>query len=75
MLEDDAIRAQNITSEEAGRALAGAGIVISELSVSHRDIEDLFIGLMGEEGSAESQKANGALLKRRRAEKGGGRRA
>lgn len=75
MLEDDAIRAQNITSEEAGRALAGAGIVISELSVSRRDIEDLFIGLMGEEGSAESQKANGALLKRRRAEKGGGRRA
>ncbi|WP_317391848.1 hypothetical protein [Slackia piriformis] len=49
--------------------------MISELSVSHRDIEDLFIGLMGEEGSAESQKANGALLKRRRAEKGGGRRA
>ena len=75
MLEDDAIRAQGIASEEAGRALAGAGIVISELSVSHRDIEELFIGLMGEEGSAESQKANGALLRRKRAAKGGGRRA
>lgn len=75
MLEDDAIRAQGIASEEAGRALAGAGIVISELSVSHRDIEELFIGLMGEEGSVESQKANGALLRRKRAAKGGGRRA
>ena len=75
MLGDDAIRAQGIASEEAGRALAGAGIVISELSVSHRDIEELFIGLMGEEGSAESQKANGALLRRKRAAKGGGRRA
>ncbi|MFR3273389.1 MAG: hypothetical protein ACLTQI_06020 [Slackia sp.] len=64
MLEDDAIRAQGIASEEAGRALAGAGIVISELSVSHRDIEELFIGLRrrgqrriteGERGFAQAQ--------------------
>lgn len=68
MLEDDAIQARGIGSEEAGAALARAGIAVSELSVQRRDIEDLFIGLMGEERDVPD-------IADRNASKGGGRRA
>ena len=47
VMEDDAVHAHGIASDEAGRVLAGAGVAIGELSVQRRDIEDLFIALMG----------------------------
>lgn len=65
-MADDSIRAFGIEPEQAGRALFSAGIAVGELSVQGRDIEELFIGLMGEQDAPES----GA-----RAAKGGGRRA
>ncbi|MBS6940257.1 MAG: ATP-binding cassette domain-containing protein [Slackia piriformis] len=65
-MADDSIRAFGIEPEQAGRALFSADIAVGELSVQGRDIEELFIGLMGEQDAPES----GA-----RAAKGGGRRA
>ena len=65
-MADDSIRAFGIEPEQAGQALFSAGIAVGELSVQGRDIEELFIGLMGEQDAPES----GA-----RAAKGGGRRA
>ncbi len=48
VMEDDAIRAEGeVSAEDAGRALAEAGIPITELFVHERDIEELFVGLMG----------------------------
>ncbi len=47
-MEDDAIRAEGeVSAEDAGRALAEASIPITELFVHERDIEELFVGLMG----------------------------
>lgn len=66
VMEDDSIRAQGIEPEQAGRALAAAGVVLSDLSIQGRDIEELFIGLMGEKGDSHSAA---------HASKGGGRRA
>ena len=66
VMEDDSIRAQGIEPEQAGRALAAAGVVLSDLSIQGRDIEELFIGLMGEKGDSRSAA---------HASKGGGRRA
>lgn len=66
VMEDDSIRAQGIEPEQAGRALAAAGVVLSDLSIQGRDIEELFIGLMGEKGDSYSAA---------HASKGGGRRA
>ena len=50
VMEDDSIRAQGIEPEQAGRALAAAGVVLSDLSIQGRDIEELFIGSDGRKG-------------------------
>ncbi|WP_165248768.1 ABC transporter ATP-binding protein [Adlercreutzia sp. ZJ141] len=48
VMEDDAIRAEGeVSAEDAGRALSEAGIPVTELFVHERDIEELFVGLMG----------------------------
>ena len=50
IMPDDAIRAEGgVAAEEAGEALAQAGIAVTELFVHERDIEELFVGLMGDE--------------------------
>lgn len=77
--EDDAIRIQGVDAETAGRALASAGVVVTELSVRGGDIEDLFIGLMGgkDAEAAASPAPVGAHGRAADAfaSKGGGRRA
>ena len=52
LLPDDAIRAEGgVTAEAAGAALAQAGIAVTELFVHERDIEELFVELMGADPS------------------------
>ena len=47
-MPDDAIRAEGgVTAEAAGAALSQAGIAVTELYVHERDIEELFVELMG----------------------------
>ena len=55
--------------QEVGRVLAQQGIVVEELFVHERDIEEYFVALMGSD--AESA----AVPARRSAARGGGRRA
>ena len=53
VMEDDEIRVEGgVSPEEAGRVLAEAGIAVTELFVHERDIEELFVGLMGADPSA-----------------------
>lgn len=48
LMPDDAIRAEGgVTAEAAGAALSQAGIAVTELYVHERDIEELFVELMG----------------------------
>ena len=48
VMPDDAIRAEGgVTAEQAGYALSRAGIAVTELFVHERDIEELFVELMG----------------------------
>lgn len=75
LMEDDAIRVQGIDTETAGRALAAAGVVVTELSVHENDIEDLFIDLMGGKDDAESAAPASRAVARMSSSKGGGRRA
>lgn len=70
LMEDDAIRIQGIDTETAGRALAAAGVVVTELSVHGNDIEDLFIDLMGGKDDESTPP-----VARTSSSKGGGRRA
>lgn len=70
LMEDDAIRIQGIDTETAGRALAVAGVVVTELSVHGNDIEDLFIDLMGGKDDESTPP-----VARTSSSKGGGRRA
>ncbi|KXB63292.1 MULTISPECIES: ABC transporter ATP-binding protein [Olsenella] len=49
VMPDDAIRVGGgVTAERAGRVLAQAGIAVSEMFVKKRDVEELFVGLMGD---------------------------
>ena len=55
IMPDDAIHAEgDVTPEQAGDTLSQAGIAVSELFVHERDIEELFVGLMGNDVSAEA---------------------
>lgn len=55
IMPDDVIRSEgDVTPEQAGAALSKAGIAVSELFVHERDIEELFVGLMGDDVSAEA---------------------
>ena len=55
IMPDDVIRAEgDMTPEQAGTALSKAGIAVSELFVHERDIEELFVGLMDDDVSAEA---------------------
>lgn len=48
VMEDDALRAQGgLAPQDAGQVLAQAGIPVTELFMHERDIEELFVGLMG----------------------------
>lgn len=50
---DNTLRAEGgVSAEDAGRALAQAGIAVTELFVHERDMEELFVGLMGADPSA-----------------------
>ena len=70
VMPDNALHVSGgVVPQEAGRALAQKGIVVEELYVHERDIEEYFVALMG--GEAESA----AAPTRRKAAKGGGRRA
>ena len=82
LLPDDAIRAEGgIAPEDAGQALSQAGIAVTELFVHERDIEELFVGLMGADSAipapdapAWSQAASAAASgSRARSGKRGGR--
>lgn len=82
VMADDAIRAEGgVSAEDAGRALAEAGIPVTELFVHERDIEELFVDLMGADPSipapddAAWSQAAGAEPPRRLVGKGGGRNA
>lgn len=74
LMEDDAIHVQGIDTETAGRALAAAGVVVTELSMRESDIEDLFIGLMGGKDDDADVSSTGCAA-RASASKRGGRRA
>lgn len=77
-MEDDAIRAEgDVSPEDAGRALAETGIPVTELFVHERDIEELFVDLMGTDpstsapGAAKWSQTTGAKPPHRLAGKGG----
>lgn len=79
---DDTLRAEGgLAAEDAGRALAQAGIAVTELYVHERDIEELFVGLMGADPAipdphaAAWSQAAGAGDARNLGGRGGGRRA
>lgn len=81
---DDALRAEGgVAPEAAGQALSRAGIAVTELFVHERDIEELFVELMGADPSTAApapdaaawSQAAGAPDARGVGGKGGGRRA
>jgi ABC-2 type transport system ATP-binding protein len=48
-MPDDAIRVGGgVTAEQAGGVLARAGVAVSEMFVKRRDVEEFFVGLMGD---------------------------
>lgn len=57
LMPDDAIRAKGAaTAERVGAVLAQVGIAVTELFVHERDIEELFVGLMGADVSVEASR-------------------
>ena len=55
IMPDNAIRAEGgVGAEQAGGALFQAGIVVTGLHAHRRDIEELFVGLMGADPSASA---------------------
>ncbi len=61
VMEDDAIRVQGrVSTGEAGQALSEAGIPVTELFMHERDIEELFVGLMGAESPADAPQSRRA---------------
>ena len=57
LLPDDAIRLAGAPGpDEVGRVLLAAGIPVSGLLTHARDIEELFVGLMGDEGEGEEKR-------------------
>lgn len=49
VIEDDSIRVEGLSSDEAGRILAHAGVPVSAMFRHSRDIEDYFVELMGDD--------------------------
>lgn len=61
VLADDTIRAVgSLNPSQVGYVLNGAGIPVTELYVHERDIEELFVGLMGSEAGAGIGSKTGA---------------
>ena len=61
--------------QEVGRVLAQRGIVVEELFVHERDIEEYFVALMGSDVESVAAPAASAAPARRSAARGGGHRA
>lgn len=76
ILADDAIRAEGgLNPNQVGYALSEAGIPITELYVHERDIEELFVSLMGEDTSQGGTSHAGASAANSFSNQGGGRNA
>lgn len=76
ILADDAIRAEGgLNPNQVGYALSEAGIPITELYVHERDIEELFVSLMGEDTSQGGTSHAGAPAANSFSNQGGGRNA
>ena len=76
VMPDNALHVSgNAAPQEVGRALAQQGIVVEELFVHERDIEEYFVALMGSDVESAAAPAASAAPARRSAARGGGRRA